>query len=61
MKLENTRKIGSMEIWKKKMRKYRENWNFGKYEIGKYSENWKHGNLEKENEKISRKLELWKI
>ena len=50
-----------METWKKKIRKCQENWNFGKYEIGKYSENWKHGNLEKENEKISRKLELWKI
>ena len=27
-------KIESMKIWKKKIGKYKENWNFGKYEIG---------------------------
>ena len=31
-----------METSKKKMKKYQENWNFGKYEIGKYYENWKY-------------------
>ena len=29
-------KIWNMETWKKKMRKYQENWNVGKHEIGKY-------------------------
>ena len=29
-------KIESMHIWKKKMGRYQENLNFGKYEIGKY-------------------------
>ena len=29
------------------MGKPKENWNFGKYEIGKYQENWKYGKFKK--------------
>ena len=53
-----------MEIWKKKMEKYQENWKYGKYEKYKLGNIRKIGSMEIwkiENGKTSRKLEIWKI
>ena len=50
-----TGRIESMKTWRKKMRKYQENWNCGKYEMGK---NWKCGEL---NLKLEVIQEIWKI